>query len=99
MDWTALAVGAGLFIVATLAFGVLPATRLADAEPQDALRTGGRSASDVSGRLRQALVSIEVALSVALLVAAGLLLTSFVRINDVDRGFDPDRALTADFNL
>ena len=50
MDWTALAVGAGLFIVATLAFGVLPATRLAAAEPQDALRTGGRSASDVSGR-------------------------------------------------
>ena len=68
MDWTALAVGAGLFIVATLAFGVLPATRLAGAEPQDALRTG-RSASDVSGRLREALVSIEVALSVALLVA------------------------------
>jgi predicted permease len=99
MDWTALSVGAGLFVVATLAFGVLPAARLAGAEPQDALRTGGRSASDVSGRLRQALVSIEVALSVALLVAAGLLLTSFMRINGVDRGFDPNRALTADFNL
>ena len=99
MDWTALAVGAGLFIVATLAFGVFPATRLAAAEPQDALRAGGRSLSDLSGGLRQALVSIEVALSVALLVAAGLLLTSFLRVNGVDRGFDPDRALTADFNL
>lgn len=99
MDWTAVVVGAGLFIFATLAFGLLPAARIARAEPQDALRTAGRSASDVSSRLRQALVSIEVALSAALLVAAGLLLTSFVRINGVDRGFDPDRALTADFNL
>jgi predicted permease len=99
MDWTALLVGAALFIVATLAFGALPATRMSRAVPQDALRTADRSSSDASGHLRQIMVSIEVALSVALLVAAGLLLASFVRLNGVDRGFDPDRVLAADFNL
>lgn len=98
MDWTALLIGAGLFIVATLTFGLLPATRLARADPHDALRAAGPSVFG-GGRLRQAMVSLEVALSAALLVAAGLLLASFVRLNGVDRGFDPDRALAADFNL
>jgi putative ABC transport system permease protein len=57
--------------------------------------TSSRSA----GRLRSMLVSIEVAASVVCLIAAALLLTSFVRLMSVDRGFDVDRITTIDIAL
>jgi putative ABC transport system permease protein len=99
MDWTALLAGVALFTIATLAFGVLPAVRTARADPYEGLRASSPSFSDGGGRLRQGLVSIEVALSVTLLVAAGLLLASFGRLQGVDRGFDAGGVLTANFNL
>ena len=66
------------------------------ADPAEALRAGGRSAS--AGRARQrfrvALVVSEVALSVVLLVGAGLTFHSLLRLTSVDHGFDPDDQLT-----
>jgi putative ABC transport system permease protein len=85
-----------LSLVTALIFGLAPAVQGAAADPADALRTGGRTAS--TGRARQrfriALVVSEVALSVVLLVGAGLALHSLVRLISVDPGFDADGQLT-----
>src|SRR5262249_43475237 len=69
--------------------------------PQDALRSGGRTATQGRHGLRvsELLVTTEVALSAALLVAAGLLVGSFIRILDADQGYRADNVLTVGLNL
>jgi putative ABC transport system permease protein len=85
-----------LSLVTAVVFGLAPAVQGAAADPADALRAGGRGAS--AGRARQrfriALVISEVALSVVLLVGAGLALHSLVRLTAVDPGFDADGQLS-----
>lgn len=78
-----------------LGFGALPAIRAGRADPNDALRSGGRTSS-ARGRGRAALIASQVALSTVLLVVTGLLLASFVRVLGVDRGFEADRVLALD---
>src|SRR5690606_31442115 len=80
---------------------LLPALQLTRVDPQRALRTSGRSftASFERARARQALVSLEVALSTALLIVAGLLLASFVRLGGVDRGFAAENVLASEIGL
>jgi predicted permease len=101
LDGSVLAVVVALAIGATIAFGVLPALRMTRVDPQRALKVSGRSFTEPAERTRarQALVAIEVALSTALLIVAGLLLTSFVRLEDVERGFVADNVLTAEIGL
>jgi predicted permease len=77
-------------VVAGLLFGLAPALSAARQEPVDALRAGGRTASAHPGRLGAALVVVEVALSLTLLVGAGLLLRAFVRLVETPAGFRPD---------
>jgi len=85
-----------LSLVTAMAFGLAPALQGSSADPADALRTGGRSAS--AGRARQrvrtVLVVAEVALSVVLLIGAGLALHSLAKLTAVDPGFDADGQLT-----
>ena len=73
----------------SLACGLLPAWHFAKADPQDAMKSVSRNATSgrAAGRLRSVLVASEVALSAICLVAAGLLLHSFVRLMRVDPGF------------
>ena len=99
VDWVvagyalALAVGTGVL------FGLAPAVRLValDGLPA-ALKEGARGTSG-GLRFRSALVLGEAALAVVLLAGAGLLLRSFVRLNQVDMGFDPRGILTYELIL
>ena len=85
-----------LSFVTALVFGLAPAMQGTAGDPADALRTGGRtvSAGRSRQRFRNALAVAEVALSVVLLIGAGLTLHSLVRLTSVDHGFDAGQQLT-----
>jgi putative ABC transport system permease protein len=82
-------------------FGLAPAIHAARTNLNEMLKEGGRSITGgrVRQRIRSLLVTVEVGLSVALLVSAGLLLRSFWRLQDVNPGFRADHLLTARINL
>jgi putative ABC transport system permease protein len=84
-----------------LGFGLLPALETMRIDLADDLKEGARGFTDGprSGRLRKALVTMEAALSTALLAAAGLLLHSFVNVTHVQKGFAVERVLSADLSL
>ncbi|MBV9307366.1 MAG: ABC transporter permease, partial [Acidobacteriaceae bacterium] len=89
LAWTLLiAVGAAVL------FGLTPSLRISSGNLQETLKESGQgaSASRKHDRMRSALVITEVALACVLLVGAGLLLRSFLRVLDVDLGFEPSRA-------
>jgi putative ABC transport system permease protein len=86
---------AAIAIVAALVFGTLPAVRASRPNLSATLRAGGRTPGLNGGRyLRQGVVIAEVALSFVLLVGAGLMLRSFMALERVDPGFDPNGVLT-----
>jgi predicted permease len=84
-------------VVTGLLFGVLPAWRMSHLEPVQALREGTRGVAGGRGqhRLHNGLVVAQTAIGLVLLVGSGLLIRSFVRILNVDPGFDPKHVLTA----
>jgi putative ABC transport system permease protein len=78
-----------------LVFGVVPALTASGTSLTDSLKEGGRSGSGSRGnRMRGAFVVVEVALALVLLVGAGLLLRSFLRLLDQHPGFDSTRIVT-----
>jgi putative ABC transport system permease protein len=82
-------------LVAAMVFGILPALRASRPQLAQALRGGGRTANlEGGGRLRDAVVMVEVALSFVLLIGCGLMVRSFTKIVRSDPGFDPDGLLT-----
>jgi len=81
-------------------FGIVPAFTAAGSALTSALKEGGRTGSGAQGRrARQALVVVEMALALVLLVGAGLLVRSFMSLMRVDPGFDPSRAITMKVTL
>jgi putative ABC transport system permease protein len=78
-------------------FGLAPAFQISRSDVQEAIRETGRGAagSRKQSRFRQALIVVEVALSVVLLAGAGLLFRSFLRLQSVDAGFVSQQVLTA----
>lgn len=81
-------------IVTGLLFGVAPALEASRLNLTDALKEGDRGSAGGRQRLRNGLVVGEVALTLTLLVSAGLLLESFRRVLQVDPGFKPNNLLT-----
>jgi putative ABC transport system permease protein len=97
MDPTVALFALGLSLASTVIFGVVPALHASRRDLSNGLKQGGpkATASKASARLRSAMVVAEVALSVVLLAAAGLLLRSFLTLQHVDLGFTTDRVLVA----
>jgi putative ABC transport system permease protein len=98
-DWRVLAFTGAIALTTGIIFGVLPAIWGPRVELTDALKEGGRGGTSGGGRLRKLLVVTEVALSVMLLVGAGLMLRSFSRLRSVNPGFRTDHALTLRVSL
>jgi predicted permease len=82
-------------IVTGLAIGLLPAWQAARVNVQEALKEASRGSTGGGQRLRASLLVAEVSLSLVLLIAASLLLTSFARLQQVEPGFEPDGLFTA----
>ncbi len=101
LDASALLFAFCLTVLTGLVFGALPAWRLIRSDPQEALRAGSHTVTEgrPALRLREGLISLEVGLSAALLIVAGLLAGSLTRLLQVDKGFDADHVLTVDIGL
>lgn len=96
-----LALGFSLLVtlVTGLAIGVLPALQASGVNVVEALKEAGRGAIGSRSRLRAGLLVAEVSLSLVVLIAAGLLLTSFARLQRVEPGFQPAGVFTAQLAL
>jgi len=100
IDRLTLAFTLGVASLSALLFGGVPAWKAARAHTSESLKSGGHgSAGSPPRRLRAALLVGEVALSLVLLVAAGLLVRTFGQLQRVDPGFNADRVLTLTVSL
>src|SRR5215813_4931634 len=94
VDWRALGFTLGVSLVTGLACSLAPAIQTWRPNLNEALKEGGRDSSGGRRGLRGALVVAELALTLVLLIGAGLSLRSFLRLNQVDMGFEPRDLLT-----
>lgn len=92
---------AGIAILASLVFGMVPALAGSRSSVEATLREGGRSGlpGREHRRIREGLVVVEVGLAMVLLIGAGLLLRSFQRVLETNPGFQPQHVLTASLSL
>jgi predicted permease len=95
IDWSILGFSLGLSLLTGLIFGIVPALQSSRLDLNEVLKEGGRQASAGTGqRLRSAMVAGEIALAVVLLVGAGLMMKSLLRLLQTDVGFNTENLLT-----
>ncbi len=101
IDFVVLAVTLAVAVGTGLIFGIVPALTSGKPDLTESLKEGGRSSTTGRhrNRLRNSLVVAEVALALVLLTGAGLLIKSFVRLQNVNPGFNPKNVLTMEISL
>ena len=100
MNWAVLALAIAVAVVISLAASLYPALRISAIDPNRALKAGGRAGTERSqSRLRSGFVMTQVALTLVLLVVAGLLMRVVTRYRNADLGFDPTRILSVKIGL
>lgn len=99
LDPIALAFSLVVALLTGLLIGLLPSLQAARVNVNETLKEGSRGSTGGGQRLRAGLLVAEVSLSLVLLIAAGLLLTSFARLQRVEPGFQPDGVFTAQLVL
>ena len=99
VDWRVLIFTLGISILAAMLFGLIPALRLARIDLHAALKEGGWQGGGGSRISQNFLIASEVALGVVLMVGAGLMVNSFIRMHNTDLGFDSTHVLRAEVFL
>ncbi|MBZ5604823.1 MAG: ABC transporter permease [Acidobacteriia bacterium] len=101
VDLSVLVFTAALAMITGIAAGLVPAFTSSRTTLTSAMQDSSRSSTASRGRrvFRDAMIAVEVALSLVLLVGAGLMLKSFEKLRTVDAGFRPDHLLTIRFSL
>lgn len=100
VDWTVLLYTVAISAATGLVFGLLPVLQAGRAEVSRTLAEGSERSSSAGGaRIRQVLVAAQIALAIVLLVGAGLLIKSFMRLMTVDPGFPTENILTMSVEL
>jgi putative ABC transport system permease protein len=99
IDLAVLAFVAGVTGATVLLFGLAPALQASRVDAAPALKDGSRGSAAAGRRPRRAIVVAEIALAVTLVAVAGVMIRSFVRLQQVDAGIDPRGVLTAYLTL
>ena len=89
LDFRVLAFATALSLLSGTLFGLVPAWKTSQADPQTALKEGGRGATGAHNRAQSAFVVAEMAVALVLLIGAGLMVRSLARLANVDPGFNP----------
>ncbi len=99
LDWRLAAFASGITVLTALLFGLAPSWQAARVSLVEAMNVGGRGSSDRAGRVRQALVVVEVAIALLLMTGAGLLVRTLVSLNNVDAGYRADNVVAMNIRL
>ena len=101
IDWQVLGFTLVVSILTGIIFGLAPALQASNPHLSETLKEGTKGSVSVGGRSRlgSLLVVVEMALCVILLIAAGLVIQSFLRLKNVDTGYDPTNVLTVYLGL
>jgi len=99
LDITVLGFIAGVVLLTTLLFGLSPALQVSRVNISDALKEGSLSSGGNRFQFRNVMVIAEIALSIILLIGAGLMIKSLARVLGVDPGFQSKNTLTVQLSL
>jgi putative ABC transport system permease protein len=96
LDWRVIAFTTTVAVLTTLIFGVGPALQSARVAPIDAMKEQGRALSGRQGGLASSLVAMQVALSLVLLIGAGLFVRTFMTLANTELGFRPAQVMVVE---
>jgi predicted permease len=99
IDWRVLAFAAGISVLAGIVFGLVPALKTSQPNLSEQLKEGGRGSSGTRHRAQRIFVIAEMALSVVLLIGAGLTIRSLMQLWRIDPGFNPHNVFTFGVSL